>query len=97
MTLVATPGHTAGTLSLNFTVKDRRQAGHHRLFRRHGAGRIYKAQPGLDTTSASQAPHGAKAAEAGATVLMTNHSEFDEAYTQKPADQGARPRRAAPL
>ena len=82
VTLVATPGHTAGTLSLIFTVKDKGRPVTVAYSGGTAQAGIYKSAAGLDTHAASQAHMAQKAAEAGATVLMTNHSEFDEAYTK---------------
>lgn len=82
VTLVATPGHTPGTLSMIFTVKDHGRpvtiaySGGTALYA------IYKSAPGLDTYIQSQRHMAEQAAAAGATVLMTNHSEFDNAYTK---------------
>lgn len=80
VTLVATPGHTPGTLSSIFTVKDHGKpvtiaySGGTAIFA------IYKNAEGLDTYIQSQHHMAEQAAAAGATVLMTNHSEFDNAY-----------------
>ena len=82
VTLVATPGHTPGTLSLIFTVKDRGKPVTIAYSGGTALAGIYKSGPGLDTYAASQRHMAEKAAAAGASVLMTNHSEFDEAYTK---------------
>ncbi|HEX4273525.1 MAG TPA: MBL fold metallo-hydrolase [Rhizomicrobium sp.] len=82
VTLVSTPGHTPGTLSMIFTVKDHGKpvtvaySGGTAIFA------IYKNAEGLDTYIQSQRHMAELAAAAGATVLMTNHSEFDAAYTK---------------
>ena len=82
VTLVSTPGHTPGTLSMIFTVKDHGKpvtiaySGGTAIFA------IYKNAQGLDTYIQSQRHMAELAAAAGATVLMTNHSEFDAAYTK---------------
>ena len=82
VTLVQTPGHTPGTLSMIFTVKDRGKpvtvaySGGTAIFA------IYKSAEGLNTYIQSQRHMAGLAAAAGATVLMTNHSEFDNAYTK---------------
>jgi len=82
VTLVQTPGHTPGTLSMIFAVKDRGKpitiaySGGTAIFA------IYKSADGLNTSIQSQRHMAGLAAAAGATVLMTNHSEFDNAYTK---------------
>ncbi len=80
VTLLATPGHTPGTLSLIFAVKDQGKPVTIAYSGGTAQAGIYKSAPGLDTYAASQRHMAQKAAEAGATVLMTNHSEFDDAY-----------------
>jgi metallo-beta-lactamase class B len=80
VTLVATPGHTPGTLSLIFTVKDRGRPVTIAYSGGTALTGIYKSAPGLDIYAASEAHMAEKAGAAGATVLMTNHSEFDNAY-----------------
>lgn len=82
VTLVATPGHTPGTLSLVFTVKDQGRPVTIAYSGGTALAGIYKSASGLDIYAASQAHMAEKAAQAGATVLMTNHSEFDNAYTK---------------
>lgn len=80
VTLVETPGHTPGTLSMIFTVKDRGKpvtvaySGGTAIFG------IYKSAQGLDTFIATQNHIAQLAKAAGANVLMTNHSAFDGAY-----------------
>lgn len=80
VTLLETPGHTPGTLSMLFDVKDKGKP----LTVAYSGGTaifaIYKDAAKLDTFVASQRRLAKAAADAGATVLMTNHSEFDDAY-----------------
>lgn len=80
VTLLETPGHTPGTLSMLFEVKDRGKP----LTVAYSGGTaifaIYKDPARLDIFVASQRRIAKAAADAGATVLMTNHSEFDDAY-----------------
>lgn len=80
VTLLETPGHTPGTLSLLFEVKDKGKP----LTVAYSGGTaifaIYKDAAKLGTFVASQRRIAKAAADAGATVLMTNHSEFDDAY-----------------
>ncbi|HWY63308.1 MAG TPA: MBL fold metallo-hydrolase [Rhizomicrobium sp.] len=82
VTLVFTPGHTTGTFSLLFPVKD------------HGKTMVVAYSGGTltgnfgadgaryDEYIASQKKFAQAAAKAGATVLMSNHSEYDNAYTK---------------
>jgi metallo-beta-lactamase class B len=74
-----TPGHTDGTLSFTFPVKDHGQT---RVIAYPG-GTAYnfprsvaRFQAYIDT----QKRFAKIAADAGATVILSNHSEFDEAY-----------------
>lgn len=80
VTLLETPGHTPGTLSMLFEVTDKGKP----LTVAYSGGTaifaIYKDAAKLDTFVASQRRIAKAAADAGATVLMTNHSEFDDAY-----------------
>lgn len=82
VTLLATPGHTPGTLSMLFEVKDKGKP----LTVAYSGGTaifgIYKDAAKLDTFVDSQHRIAKAAADAGATVLMTNHSEFDSAYAK---------------
>jgi metallo-beta-lactamase class B len=82
VTLVFTPGHTNGTFSMLFPVKD------------HGKTVVVAYSGGTltgnfgsdgakyDTYIASQKKMAEAAARAGATVVMSNHSEYDGAYTK---------------
>lgn len=79
--LVTTPGHTPGTLSMIFNVKDNDKA----LTVAYSGGTAFNFindVPHFDTYIASQQKMAAAAARAGATVLMSNHSEFDQAVTK---------------
>jgi metallo-beta-lactamase class B len=79
VTLVATPGHTQGTLSALFTVKDHGKP----LSVVYAGGTAFNFQHDAahyTTYINSQHKLAKAAADAGATVLMTNHSEFDDAY-----------------
>ena len=77
--IYTTPGHTLGTLSFTFPVKDHGRSltvaysGGTAFNFRHEAGRF-------DTYIASQRKMQKVAAEANATVLISNHSLFDSAY-----------------
>jgi metallo-beta-lactamase class B len=86
VTLWRTPGHTPGTLSFTFTVFDRGRP----------LGVVYSGgtalnfpcstpDPGirnLEIYIESQRHIAAQAATAGATVLLSNHSEFDNAVSK---------------
>jgi metallo-beta-lactamase class B len=81
VTIVATPGHTPGTLSMIFHVKDRGKP----LTVAYNGGTAFNFPndaPHFDMYIASQRKMAKAAADAGATVLMTNHSEFDNAVTK---------------
>lgn len=80
VTLVHTPGHTPGTLSFLFQVKD---AGRPLTVAYSGGTAmqlIYTDPAKLRTYVASQQKFAAMAAQANATIIMSNHSEFDNAY-----------------
>jgi len=79
VTLVATPGHTFGTLSMIFTVKDRGRP----LTVAYSGGTAFNFPKDLaryDTYIASQQKMAEAAKAAGASILMSNHSEFDDAW-----------------
>ncbi len=82
MTVVPTPGHTPGTLSYVFPVKDQGRT----VMVAYSGGTLTGAF-GTDGTRwdeyiASQKTIAKVAADAGATVLLSNHSEYDGAYTK---------------
>ena len=81
VTLVLMPGHTPGTVSMIFQVKD------------NGAPRTVAFSGGTEFNFVNDVPHfdtyinsarkfAAAAAAAGATILMTNQSEFDNAASK---------------
>lgn len=82
VTLVSTPGHTPGTTSFIFNVKDNGKP----LTVAYSGGTalqvIYKDPAKLQGYVDTQAKFGRLAKEAGATILMTNHSVFDYAATR---------------
>src|SRR3984893_6050747 len=81
VTIVTTPGHTPGTLSMLFTVKDNGKP----LNVAYSGGTAFNfpsTVPNFDIYIKSQRKMAAAAAAANATVLMSNHSEFDNAVTQ---------------
>src|SRR5580698_2109170 len=76
VTIVTTPGHTPGTLSMLFTVKD----GGRPLNVAYSGGTAFNfpsTAPNFDIYIQSQRKMAAAAAAANATILMSNHSEFD--------------------
>jgi metallo-beta-lactamase class B len=78
VTLVLTPGHTPGTVSMIFQVKDNGAP----LTVAYSGGTAFNFVndvPHFDTYISSQRKMAAAATTAGATVLMSNHSEFDNA------------------
>ncbi|MEO6340584.1 MAG: MBL fold metallo-hydrolase [Caulobacteraceae bacterium] len=79
VTLVKTPGHTFGTLSMIFQVKDRGRP----LTVAYSGGTAFNFPHTLanyDMYINSQRKLARAAASAGATILMSNHSQFDDAY-----------------
>jgi metallo-beta-lactamase class B len=79
VTIITTPGHTPGTLSLIFTVKDRGKP----LTIAYSGGTAFNFPHDAahyDIYIASQHKMAAAAAAAGATAVMSNHSEFDDAW-----------------
>src|ERR1700686_3949151 len=78
VTLIATPGHTPGTLSMIFTVKDNGRP----LTVAYSGGTAFNfpsTASNFDIYIKSQSKMAAAAAAANATILMSNHSEFDSA------------------
>jgi metallo-beta-lactamase class B len=82
VTIVATPGHTPGTLSYVFPVKD----GGRMLMVAYSGGTLTGAfgtdGARWDQYIASQHKIAKVAADAGASVMLSNHSEYDGAYTR---------------
>ena len=86
VTIWLTPGHTPGTLSYTFTVLDRGKP----VNVAYSGGTAFNfvnntPDPGIknfQTYINSQERMAAKAASTGATVLISNHSEFDDAYNK---------------
>jgi metallo-beta-lactamase class B len=77
--VIATPGHTPGTLSYIFPVKD----GTRRLTVAYPGGTAFnfpRQASTFETYRDSQRKLAEAARAAGATVLMSNHTEFDRAY-----------------
>jgi metallo-beta-lactamase class B len=82
VTVVATPGHTPGTLSYVFPVKDQGKT----VMVAYSGGTLTGAfgtdGARWDESIASQKKIATAAADAGASVLLSNHSEYDGAYTK---------------
>jgi metallo-beta-lactamase class B len=80
--IVFTPGHTPGTLSYVFPVKDHGKT----VMVAYSGGTLTGAFGSngarWDEYVASQKRIAAAAADAGAAVLISNHSEYDNAYTK---------------
>jgi len=86
VTIWLTPGHTPGTMSYTFTVLDRGKP----VNVAYSGGTAFNfvnntPDPGIrnfQTYIDSQKHMAEKAAAVGATVLLSNHSEFDNAYNK---------------
>ena len=92
--IVTTPGHTPGTLSMMFQVKDNGKP----LTVAYSGGTAFNFVndvPHFDIYIGSQRKMAAAAASADATVLMSNHSEFDNAVNKIKMMRRAQGRRAA--
>jgi metallo-beta-lactamase class B len=77
--VIATPGHTPGTLSYIFPVKD----GGRRVVVAYAGGTAFNFPRRAENFAIyrdSQRKTAKAAAATGATVVMTNHTEFDRAY-----------------
>ena len=80
--IVATPGHTNGTLSYVFPVKDQGRT----VMVAYSGGTLTGAfgtdAARWDEYIASQRKIAKAASDAGASVILSNHSEYDGAYTK---------------
>src|SRR5262249_60630105 len=80
--IVPTPGHTSGTLSYIFPVKDQGKT----VMVAYSGGTLTGAfgsnAAKWDEYIASQKKIAKEAADAGASVILSNHSEYDGAYTK---------------
>jgi metallo-beta-lactamase class B len=79
VTIITTPGHTPGTLSMLFTVKDNGKP----INVAYSGGTAFNfpsTVPNFDTYISSQSKMRDAAASSNATILMSNHTEFDSAY-----------------
>ncbi len=90
VTLVLTPGHTPGTVSMLFQVRDNGAP----LMVAYSGGTAFNFPNDaahFDTYINSQRKMAALAAAANATILMSNHSEFDNAVTKIKTLAGRKP------
>ena len=90
VTIVTTPGHTPGTLSMIFTVKDNGKP----LVVAYSGGTAFNFPStvgNFDTYIKSQHKMAAAAAAAHATILMSNHTEFDNAVPKIKMLAGRKP------
>jgi metallo-beta-lactamase class B len=79
VTVLLTPGHTLGTISMIFQVKDKGRP----ITVAYSGGTAFNfpaSATRYETYIASQKKLAKAAADAGATVLLSNHSQFDNAY-----------------
>jgi metallo-beta-lactamase class B len=96
VTLVSMPGHTDGTVSMLFQVKDNGKP----LTAAYSGGTEFNFindVPHFDTYIYSAHKFAAAAASAGATILMTNQSEFDNAASKIRMLASRRPGEPHPL
>ena len=96
VTIILTPGHTPGTLSMIFPVKDNGKT----LVVAYSGGTAFNfprdpAHFDIYINSARKFQAAAKAA--GATILLSNHSEFDEAYMKGRMLASRKPGEASPF
>jgi metallo-beta-lactamase class B len=94
--IVTMPGHTPGTLSYVFEVRDNGKP--LRVAYVGGTAVPFNASAAFyDTYIASSKKMAKAAAEYGATALLSNHSEFDNAYLKAHAAAGRQPGDANPF
>ena len=94
--LVTTPGHTAGTLSFLFEVKDNGKP--LRVAYVGGTAIPFDGAPAYyDGYVASVRKMAKAAADFGATVLLSNHTEFDNGYYKSHAAANRKPGEANPF
>jgi metallo-beta-lactamase class B len=79
VTILLTPGHTLGTLSFLFPVKD--QGKTYQVAYSGGMGFNFdRSKARFDTYIASAKKFGDAAKAAGATIIFSNHSMYDQAW-----------------
>jgi metallo-beta-lactamase class B len=94
--IVTMPGHTAGTLSYLFEVRDNSKP--LRVAYVGGTAIPFNASAAYyDGYIASSKKMAKAAADYGATALMTNHSEFDDAYFKAHTAANRKPGEANPF
>ena len=96
VTIILTPGHTPGTLSMIFPVKDNGKT----LMVAYSGGTAFnfpRDPAHFETYIASAKKFQAAAKAAGATILLSNHSEFDEAYMKGRMLASRKPGEASPF
>jgi metallo-beta-lactamase class B len=94
--IVTMPGHTAGTLSYLFEVRDHGKP--LRVAYVGGTAIPFNGSPAYyDTYIASSKKMAKAAADYGATALISNHSEFDDAYFKAHAAADRKPGVANPF
>ena len=81
VTLISTPGHTPGTISMAFQVKDHGKP-LNVVYSGGTAFNFVNTVPNFQTYIDSQRKMSRVAADTGATVVISNHSEFDNAATK---------------
>ena len=95
--IVTTPGHTAGDAVVPFRSEGQRQAAARRLRRRHGDSVRRHAPAYYDGYIASVKKMAKAAADFGATVLLSNHTEFDNGYYKAHTAANRKPGEANPF
>lgn len=96
VTLLETPGHTQGTLSASFQVKDNGKT----LNVAYSGGTAFNfvnTPENFETYIQSQLKMGRMVEETKATVLMSNHTEFDNAVNKIRMIAGRKPGEAHPF
>jgi metallo-beta-lactamase class B len=96
VTLIATPGHTPGTFSMIFQVKDNGTP----ITVAYNGGTAFNFPndvPHFDIYIGSQKKMAEAAAKAEATILLTNHSEFDSAVAKIKMIAARKPREPHPF
>jgi metallo-beta-lactamase class B len=94
--IVTMPGHTPGTLSFLFEVKDNGKP--LRVAYVGGTAIPFNAEPGFYDTYISSSKKMAKAAaDFGATAILSNHTEFDNGYFKAHTAAHRRPGESNPF
>jgi len=96
VSIYLTPGHTPGTLSMIFPVKNHGKT----LVVAYSGGTAFnfpRDPAHFDIYINSQKKFARAAAAAGATIILSNHSEFDEAYMKGRMLASRKPDEASPF